>query len=1041
MPIVWNDKARARLPARRREDVPAPVRGDKKTIWAAVRKSLAARPRYDPVEITFVRGRSLTTPALADLMEKCATIAASDEPPALDDVDVAAALAVLLTKHAYGRSLGLLLATLPVPRAFEAHLRSRDFAVQPSYVNLNDPFRLVGAPADADTVDAEWRRILLAQPDEIRAECKEVAGAAMAAGANLGKRTTIANAFFEETAWCDDVCRDWLARGVRRSAPLNDIVCDFDLATAIIRNRDSAWAYVPLVERFGERMLPVLVAMAGAPFDRYHARDVAEALALFDEPTAAAAMARLLQQSSSRPHALDYFTRHPERADDALAAVATMKGRAAKIAREVLAGAKRAAESAVAPDDEAAPGDLPLALARPPWLDEAKPRKPSTQLALERVDLPESVEWGPGELERARALFPRPAKPASEAALAEYAELRASGRFVDFVKHKGEALPDEVVLEAWNAGQKTYGGSLAQKVQHVFARFGDAALPGLPAFVEHLARGWGDAPFLLRVRSWRLALPFAEHVAHRRIGKLAWQWLQRHAEVAVLALVPAAFGRDKKAREHAERALFRLRASGVDVVAIGARYGAPAKAALDKLFTWDPLYDLPKTMPKLGPSWRPETLSRPRLASNGKALPLAALDTIATMLALSPVDPPYAGIAQVKEACEPRSLAELAWEAARAWEHAGHKKKDDWMLLSLVHFADDEVVRRLTPGIRPDFAVRVLEAIGSDAALMEMATIAGRTQSQGGEWTLGGRIEKLLGEAAAERGVTKDELEEDLAPTAALEEDGSLTLDYGPRKLEVGFDESLVPYVRSESGSRARALPPARKTDDPEKVERAKTVWRDLKEDVSVIASRRIRALERAMTSGRAWTFERFRRVWLEHRLMKHLARGVVWTDGATTFRVAEDGAPSNADDAPHALAANAKIGVAHPLRLPREELDKWRTVLEDYEIVQPFAQIDRRYVAVDPAATELAWPFAGASVGDLTTRLSRLGFQRGAYRQGIYSYRRDLPGKGQVRVELKHASPLAEDVRILFVDGEQQVAASELDAVALADAIHELGS
>ena len=32
---------------------------------------------------------------------------------------------------------------------------------------------------------------------------------------------------------------------------------------------------MPLIERFGEQMLPVIIEMAEKPFDRYHAKDVA----------------------------------------------------------------------------------------------------------------------------------------------------------------------------------------------------------------------------------------------------------------------------------------------------------------------------------------------------------------------------------------------------------------------------------------------------------------------------------------------------------------------------------------------------------------------------------------------------------------------------------------------------------------------------------------------------------------------------------------------------------------------------------------------
>jgi hypothetical protein len=1042
--IAWNDKARAQILPRTREAAGPFKPAKPQTIWGIVHKTFGKRGNYEPIEGTFVKGRSLATPDLAALMEKCEPIARSEEVPALDDVDVAAAFFALASKHAHSHMLAFLLATMPVPRAFHVHLRSRDFDVTPKYVNWNNPFYLHAAPANADAFDPEWRKTLLAQSDEVRAECKRIAKD-LWPRANLGQKTTIANAFFEEEAWADEVCRAWLAAGPQRNIPLNDLVTDFELAKALVKHKDGSWSYMRLIERFGDAMLPVLIELADAPFDRWHARDVAETLALFDDPRAAGAMVKLLNQASSRPQALAYFGKYPHHAEAALESVATMKGRGAKIAREVLKGAQRAVTGAVKPEDEATLEELPRVLARPPWLDEKKPKKPHTALALERVDLPESIDWPPGERERALKLFPKPEKPATPETLTEYAEQRAANKFVDVVKHKNEALPDELVLEAWNAGQKTYQGTLGKKVAYILAKYGEAAYPGLSEFVDHFANGWGDAPVLLRVRSWRLALPLAQHVAHRRIGKLAWAWLQRHAELAVLALVPPAFGGDKDDREHAERALFRLKASGVDVVGIGARYGEEANAALEKLFSWDPVYDLPKTIPKLGPSWHPETLTRPRLLG-GKALPLAALDTIATMLAFSPLDPPYAGLVQVKEACDARSLAELAWDAARAWENAGHKKKEQWMLMSLVHFADDEVVRRLTPGMRPDFAVQALEVIATDAALMEMATIAGRTASQGSEGTLGGRIEKLLDAAADARGMTKDELEEDLAPTADLDEEGSLSLDFGPRKVKVGFDESLVPYVKNDSGTRGRALPPARKDDDPDKADRAKTIWRDLKEDVTVIASRRIKALERAMMTGRTWTRERFERVWLDHSLMKHMARGVLWTElrGAESvaFRVAEDGSLSNVEDAPHVLAERAKIGVAHPLRLLKGDVEKWRTIFEDYKVVQPFMQLGRTYPNLDKAATRVPWPMPATKAGDLSSHLRERGFVHAAWNKGRQTFSRQLPSGGFLHVEFASDKNVVTDGALVFmVDGPKEVAAGELDPIHLADAIYAINA
>lgn len=410
MPIVWNPKARAEISPTKREDVDEYKPGKPGPVWENMRKQLAMRGKQDPIDATFVHGRSKSPPALAALMEKCEPLARSETPPTFDDPEVAAAFTVLATKLAWNNAWTFVRAASPsIPFAFETRLRALGLATEPNYLNWSDPFRLLAAPNDSNSVDKDWRAILLAQPDEIRAECKKIALALYPQG-NLGQKTTIAYTFFEEPLG-DEVCRAWIKTGnVSRNAPLNALVQDLELAKEIVANKDSAWDYFDLIERFGDAMLPILVTYAEKPFDSYHARNVAEALALYDDPIAAEAMVKLLSKAPSRPHAIAYFSRFPHHAESALASLDKVKGRAVKIAREVLEGAQRAHVGAVKPEDEAQAEDLPRILSTPPWADEAKPKKPGTKLALERMELPESIDWHDGERTHVLQSFPRDRK-------------------------------------------------------------------------------------------------------------------------------------------------------------------------------------------------------------------------------------------------------------------------------------------------------------------------------------------------------------------------------------------------------------------------------------------------------------------------------------------------------------------------------------------------------------------------------------------------------------------------------------------------------
>jgi hypothetical protein len=387
------------------------------------------------------------------------------------------------------------------------------------------------------------------------------------------------------------------------------------------------------------------------------------------------------------------------------------------------------------------------------------------------------------------------------------------------------------------------------------------------------------------------------------------------------------------------------------------------------VLAYDPLFDLPAKMPTLPAFWSAAALPRPALAS-GQALPLAAVDTIGTMLALSQVDAPYAGLAEVKTACAATSVAAFAWELFQAWLLAGAPAKDSWALAGLAVFGDDECARKLTalvrqwPGegghARAVAGLDVLAAIGTDVALMNLHGVAQKVAFKG----LQTRAREKIDQIAEARGLTADELADRLVPDLGLAADGSLALDFGPRAFRVGFDEALRPYVVDGSGRRADDLPKPGKSDDVAKAKAAAGAWKALKKDVRTIAASQVRRLELSMCAQRRWDAGVFQRFIVDHPLMVHLARRLVWgrhgADGAlaSTFRVAEDRTLADERDEPTSLAADARIGIPHPLELGDGLAARWGEVFGEYEILQPFAQIARetfRAGAGDKTATELA--------------------------------------------------------------------------------------
>ena len=102
------------------------------------------------------------------------------------------------------------------------------------------------------------------------------------------------------------------------------------------------------------------------------------------------------------------------------------------------------------------------------------------------------------------------------------------------------------------------------------------------------------------------------------------------------------------------------------------------------------------------------------------------------------------------------------------------------------------------------------------------------------------------------------------------------------------------------------------------------------------------------MGSRRRWGADTFRSCFVDHPLMGHVARRLVWAtydeSGAVTdtFRVAEDRSFADVNDDLWELPEAAVMGIPHVLELDAQVAGSWGDVLADYELLQPFAQLGR---------------------------------------------------------------------------------------------------
>lgn len=694
--------------------------------------------------------------------------------------------------------------------------------------------------------------------------------------------------------------------------------------------------------------LEILYDDADALHDaRASARRCLEAMELIKSEEAAAFFAKRLDANEVRPFAARFFRDAPRLAVKVLAPLGTGRGKAAEAAKAMLLSA--VAES-------------------PDLVDEL---------------LPELGDAGRRGIKAARD---RAAHDGEEAA--------------------PEELPSVLARPPWRFKE----GRAARVFEDVLVVDARVPIDPAPRSADQWAAMIHWVPNAL-VFSPRIALPVAHAWIHRPNERAAAEaWINAFPALAAAGLIPAAVGKPCAARTDAGRILRLLARRGHEALIRKAAelYGSEIRSIVEDVLTLDPLHDCPETTPKLGDFVSVEALPRPRLsAAPRKLLPLPAVQALCEMLAFSSEDFPYAGLEEVRRACEPTSLAELVWSIFSAWLAAGGSLKHPWPLHALAEIGGDTAARRLAPKIRAwqgekaparaEVGLDVLARIGTDVALMHLAVIAERARFP----ELKARARAKIAAVAEARGLSAPELADRLVPDLDLDPDGSKVLDYGPRSFRVGFDEHLEPLVRDEVSRVLRSLPKPTKADDPEKARAAQAAWRGLRDDVTAIAKVEIARMELAMTSRRRFRAEVFQGLLVAHPLLVHLVRRLVWGvygeggELAATFRVAEDRTLADPSDAPFTLDPGARVGVPHPLEMDGELLCAWGGVFSDYAIMQPFAQIGREtYV---PTSEELEASVLRRAHGAAVPTGKLFGLEYRGFRRDnegagyIYAFRKEL--------------------------------------------------
>lgn len=755
-------------------------------------------------------------------------------------------------------------------------------------------------------------------------------------------------------------------------------------------------------------------------------------------------------------------------------------------APSAVASETAAAVAVVAQEAPPSPG-LPAILVTPPWLSKARATALPT-LALPPIPSEEKINFTPWEQETVQK-YEHPALVRSAIERNTFfTGLRLTQQGADRLL-LGEPLldgdvaaptyniasadmalaaPEAARLALWNSyPAKLWADVPRSAVRKLLTDYGGAAIPGLVNLTQ--VYPFSGFEIGIGVDSQRLVEPALQAFRHHRRGRPnAQAWLQAYPRTALLQALPLAFQSGAgKTRDNARHGLRWLIDHGHAALAreVAAEYGPAMTAALDALLNLDPLLALPTRMPAL-PEFVASVVSDPPLLRDGTPVPASAAGHILSMLAISKAEAVYPGIALVRKACNPASLARFADRLFEAWVDARFPPKENWAFAAVGLLGNDQSVRNLVPYIkrwpsengsaRAVAGLEVLSTIGSDLALLNLDILAAKARTP----ALRDKAREKIEAIAEARDLSREQLADRLVPRMGLDEDGAAMLDFGPRKFELRFDEALRPMVRDASGKRLKDLPKPLQSDDAALAADATVRFKQVKKDAKQIATQQLQRMEQAMVQQRRWSAAEFQSLFLGHPVMRHLAAGLAWAvfredEPAACFRVAEDWTLADAADTAFELPADAAVGIPHPVEIEPDTLRAMQSLFSDYEVIQPFKQLARETFTLTPeeAASDRLTRFADrtfvtASVLGLANRSwSATGADSGGWVSDLARQFGDLranfimvPGTiiGNPLHEPKQRIPVVELRANRYGDGVPQPAFGQLGPVQASEVLRD---
>ncbi|MDE6776197.1 MAG: DUF4132 domain-containing protein, partial [Ruminococcus sp.] len=307
----------------------------------------------------------------------------------------------------------------------------------------------------------------------------------------------------------------------------------------------------------------------------------------------------------------------------------------------------------------------------------------------------------------------------------------------------------------------------------------------------------------------------------------------------------------------------------------------------------------------------------------------------------------------------PDELAKFAEEVFGKWIDTGADTKNKWILIFAAVWGNSNMIQifmhyinEWSQNMRGAMAVAAVKALalnGSSAALMQVDNIARTFKKKQVKYA----ANEAMFDSAEFLGITQEELADRIIPDFGFDEKMCRIFDYGTRQFSVYLTPALEIEIFNGS-KKVKNMPKPGVNDTAEIAEKSYADFKEMKKQLKTAVSVQKSRLEYALICERKWTAENWENLFVKNPVMHCFAIGLIWgiyNDDklVSSFRYMDDGSFTTSDEDEFEIPENAVISIVHPVELSEDEISAWKEQLSDYEIVQPFPQLERKIFRVTP--------------------------------------------------------------------------------------------